>query len=87
MPLERHALAAQIPDDGAQRAEPPGTEDNVVPGQGHDEEVGRERLAVDEQGRVADDAFAGDAFAVRDQGDEAWPVAERETRTPCRLCQ
>ncbi|XP_021306354.1 uncharacterized protein LOC110433389 [Sorghum bicolor] len=83
--LEGHAPAFQVPNDGSQRAEPPGAEDDVVPGQGHDEEVGWERLAIDEQGRVVDDALTGGALVVRDQGGEAWALAKRKTRAPRHL--
>jgi hypothetical protein len=57
-------------------AEPSGAKDDVVPGQWHDVEVGWERVTVDEQGRVTDDASAGDPLAIGDQGGEARPLVE-----------
>jgi hypothetical protein len=74
--LEGHAPAAEVPNNGPQLTEPPGAENDVVPGQWHDVEVGWEQVAVDEQGRVADDAGAGDPLAIGDQGGEAGPLAE-----------
>jgi hypothetical protein len=62
---------AKVPNNGPQLAEPPGAEGNVVPGQWHDVEVGRERVAVNEQGHVADDAGTGDPLAIGNQGGEA----------------
>jgi hypothetical protein len=82
--LERHAPATEIPNDGAQRAEPPGAEDDVVPGQRHDVEIGRKRHAVDEQGRVADDAGTGDPLAIGDQGGETGALAKGQPGTPRR---
>ena len=76
MALERHAPAAKVRDDGPQLAEPPGTEDDVVSGQWHDIEIGRKRLAIDEQGRVADDPSARDPLTTGDQGGEARLLAE-----------
>jgi hypothetical protein len=46
--LEGHAPAAEVPNNGPQLAEPPGVENDVVPSQWHDVEVGRERIAIDE---------------------------------------
>jgi hypothetical protein len=70
-----------LPPGSARRACPPrsrrrGAKDDVVPGQWHDVEVGRERVTVNEQGRIADDADAGDPLAIGDQGGEAGPLAE-----------
>ena len=39
--------ATKVPDDGPQLAEPPGTKDDVVPGQRHDVEIGQKCLAID----------------------------------------
>ena len=74
--LEGHAPAVEVPNNGPQLTEPPGAEDDVVPGQWHDVEVGRERVAVNEQGCVTDDAGAGDPLAIGDQGGEAGMLME-----------
>jgi hypothetical protein len=76
--LEGHAPVGQVPHYAPQRAEPLGAEDDVVLGQGHDVEVRRERRTVDEQRRVADDAYTRDPLAVGDHGREAWPLAKRQ---------
>jgi hypothetical protein len=75
--LEGHAPTAEVLNNGPQLVEPPGVkDDNVVPGQWHDVEVGRERIFVDEHGRVADDTDAGDPLAIGYQGCEAGALAE-----------
>jgi hypothetical protein len=74
--MEGHAPVVEVPNNGPQLTELPGAEDDVVPGQLHDVEAGRERVAVDEQGRVADDAGAGDPLTIGDQGGEAGPLVE-----------
>jgi hypothetical protein len=73
---------AQVPDDGPKRAQPPGAKDDVVPGQGHDEEVGRERLAINEERCVTDDAGAGNALPVGHQSGETGLLLEREAGSP-----
>ena len=79
--LERHASVDQVPDNGSQHTEPLGAEDDVVPGQGHDEEIRREGSTGDEQERVADDARAGDLLAIGYHGRETGSVAERQIGT------
>jgi hypothetical protein len=55
-------------------------EDDVVPGQRHDEEIGRVWVALDEERRVAKDAGTGDPLAVGHHGCEAWTALDGEAR-------
>jgi hypothetical protein len=48
--VERHATDALVPHNRPERAQPPRAEDDVVPGQRQDEEIGRERGALDDEG-------------------------------------
>jgi hypothetical protein len=82
--VEHHATAAHVPHNRPERAQPPRAEDDAVPGQRHDEEIGRERGALDGEGGVTDDHDAGDPLAVGDHGGEAWPLVNRQSCAPCR---
>jgi hypothetical protein len=68
--VECHASAAQVPHNRTQRAQPPCAEDDVVPSQRHDVEIGRERGSIDGEGGVTEDPGAGDVLAVGNHGDE-----------------
>jgi hypothetical protein len=46
----------------------------------HDEEIDRERGALDGEGGVTDDPDVGDPLAVGDHGDEAWLLVKWQSR-------
>jgi hypothetical protein len=54
--LERHVVGAEIPEDRAQRSEPVGAEDDIIPSERQDEEVGEEGVAVNGERGLANDA-------------------------------
>jgi hypothetical protein len=74
VPLERHGVSAEIPEDGAQRRKPLCAEDDIITYKGQDEEIGGEHITVDAERGSVDDAEAGDTLAVGDRGCQAGPV-------------
>lgn len=65
---EGHGASADIPYDRAQHGEPLGAEDDVIAGERHDEQIGRERGTADHDGSAVDDADAGDALPIGHHG-------------------
>ena len=68
---ERHRLAVEVPENGAERLQPGAAENDVVVVEGEDIEVDVEPFVADGDRQRATDASARNAIAVRDATE--WP--------------
>jgi hypothetical protein len=70
----------EVPHGWPQRPKPSCAEDDVVPGQWHDEEVSRVEFVLDVERRIAKNARAGDPFVVGHHGREAGSALDGDAR-------
>jgi len=69
---EGHGAALEVPRHRTQRAKPLHAQNNIVPCQHHDEQVGAEDVALDGERGTAQNARAGDLLTGSHRRRHAW---------------
>lgn len=89
---EGDGVVDEVPTDSAKGDHPLGPQDQIIPGERHDEEVDGEPIALDDDRGTPDDVGAGHALPVGHSRRETWTGLDLQSgaarrsfgENPCR---